>query len=279
MAAQEVKALEDLNSSTYRDDLSGRHLVPWELRVLAVRLQGIGFSDPRKGVMGYYDLAREARIEMSKLSAEEGSEEKEKLERKLGDLGIRVASALVEMEDLDGAAHHLSTLGSSSDPQLEFTKALLWLRVGDLDAAQRCVSGDVDNDAVISALSRMADGEYSDAVAQWTRLCERDSGNEMFAQNLAVCLLYSGRMQEVIVFSCLTRFDILLLTILQGRDVLEKLVDNGKSFHALTFNLSTIYELCADRSQNLKLKLAEQVASLPHDGGLGWEKTNLDFKL
>jgi len=198
LAAQEIKVLEDLNSSTYQDDVAGKHLVPWELRVLAVRLQGMGFNDPRKGVMGYYDLAREARIEISRLSGkEERLEEKAAWVAKLADLGIRVASALVEMEDLDGAAHHLSTLEKSSDTQLELSKALLWLRVGDLDAAKRCVSGDVDNDAVISALSCMADGQYGEAVEMWSRLCARDSGNEIFAQNLAVCLLYSGRMQEV----------------------------------------------------------------------------------
>ncbi|KAG5922877.1 hypothetical protein E4U42_005176, partial [Claviceps africana] len=49
LAAQEVKALEDLsNPRLYVDDETGRHLVPWHLRVLNVRLQALGFGDPRR---------------------------------------------------------------------------------------------------------------------------------------------------------------------------------------------------------------------------------------
>ncbi|KAI9730318.1 MAG: hypothetical protein M1818_008221 [Claussenomyces sp. TS43310] len=197
-AAQEVKALEDLNSSTYRDDVLGSHLVPWELRVLTVRLQGIGFNDPRRCVMGYYDLAREARLEISKVKGTPSSDEEKMIwESRLEDLGIRVASALVEMEDLDGAAYHLSTLQPSDDPKLRLAIALLWLQIGDLTAARGCASGDADIDGVVSALSNMADGKYNEAVQQWRALCDGGSGNEMYAQNLAVCLVYSGRMDEV----------------------------------------------------------------------------------
>ncbi len=69
LAAQEVKALEDLNSAFYLDDITGAHLVPWELRVLNVRLQAMGFGDPRRAVMSYYDLAREARSQIAAAAA------------------------------------------------------------------------------------------------------------------------------------------------------------------------------------------------------------------
>ena len=59
---------------------------------------------------------------------------------------------------------------------------------------------------------------------------------------------------------------------------MEMLVGDGKSFHALTFNLSTIYELCTDNSRQLKLNLAEKVAAM-QESESGWEKSNLDFKL
>ena len=61
--------------------------------------------------------------------------------------------------------------------------------------------------------------------------------------------------------------------------MLEDLLDTGKSFHALTFNLSTIYELCTDRSRMLKVQLVEKVAAMPDADRAGWEKTNADFKL
>lgn len=56
---------------------------------------------------------------------------------------------------------------------------------------------------------------------------------------------------------------------------METLIEGGNAFHALTFNLSTIYELCTERSRVLKIGLAERVAQ----GQAGWEGGNGDFKL
>ncbi|KAG0649778.1 hypothetical protein D0Z07_3868 [Hyphodiscus hymeniophilus] len=271
LAAQEVKVLEDLNSHYYRDgDGIATHLVPWELRVLAVRLQGMGFNDARRGVMGYYDLAREARLNLTALKKQRkedgGFEEEIKLwESRLADLGIRVASALVEMEDLEGATRHLQTLKPVTG-DLQLQKALLWLCVGDVDAARSCI-GDEDENVrnVVQGLAFMADGNYSDAVKVFEALVTSGSGDEdvaMYKQNLGVCLLYCGKMDE-------------------ARTILSSLVDDSHSFHALTFNLSTIYELCTERSRALKIGLAEQVAQIRHSGQgmVGWEKVNGDFKL
>jgi hypothetical protein len=59
------------------------------------------------------------------------------------------------------------------------------------------------------------------------------------------------------------------------------MIEEGHSNHALTFNLSTIYELCTERSRSLKINLAEQVAVIQEGMGVkvGWEKVNGDFKL
>ncbi|KAK0104890.1 hypothetical protein ONS95_005155 [Cadophora gregata] len=342
LAAQEVKALEDLNSAYYRDENDGSHLVPWELRVLAVRLQGMGFNDARRGVVGYYDLAREARLVQSSLKKSrremkakslnssaniEGAESDESQgdgevdqkigevdreiqlwENRLAELGIRVASALIEMEDLEGATRFLASLtppqstsspSSSSSSHLAIQKALLWLCIGDVEAARSCVIGAAsgsENDQgristwqkVILALANMADSEFERAVEGWRALIEGDGEVEggddgvererererekaMWRQNLGVCYLYLGRMDE-------------------ARTLLESLISTSHSFHALTFNLSTIYELCTERSRALKIGLAEKVAAMYQDGGdergggreggsVGWEKVNGDFKL
>jgi trafficking protein particle complex subunit 12 len=55
-------------------------------------------------------------------------------------------------------------------------------------------------------------------------------------------------------------------------------VEGGYSSHTLLFNLATMYELCTERNRNLKLKLAEKVASM-EPSNRGWEKSNADFKL
>jgi hypothetical protein len=61
LAAQVSKCLGDLSSSFYRHSVSGAHVVLWELRVLAVRLQALGFGDWRRGVMGCHEEAEGAR--------------------------------------------------------------------------------------------------------------------------------------------------------------------------------------------------------------------------
>ncbi|XMA10927.1 hypothetical protein WAI453_003718 [Rhynchosporium graminicola] len=316
LAAQEVKALEDLNSAYYRDEATGKHLVAWDLRVLAVRLQGMGFNDARRGVVGYYDLAREARLTLTALKRSKSAEKQkgeeegrvEELEKeiqlwthRLAELGIRVASALIEMDDLEGATRFLSTLKPSSNSDSESTypgsrlsiqRALLWLCVGDVDAARACVgeasgigSGEGNEREVIIALAAMADSEFSQAVGLWRTLIDSsdddDGEKAMWRQNLGVCYLYLGRMDE-------------------ARTILESLISTSHSFHALTFNLSTIYELCTERSRALKIGLAEKVAGMQNEmlgegtmdgvgegmgiggsgvGKGGWEKVNGDFKL
>ena len=258
LAAQEVKALEDLNSAFYLDELTGQHLVPWELRVLNVRLQAIGFGDPRRAVMSYYDLARDARAHLVTATAQHDNSARELWKERLAEIGIKIAGALIEMDDLSGAAHHLATLKDRQDGKLGMAKALLWLHLGDVEAARRSVKADENGIQVVAALCDMAEGSYGSALARWQELKETSS-DEMVGVNMAVCLLYVGRLHE-------------------GKALLETLVDAGYSSHTLLFNLTTMYELCTDRSKALKLGLAEKVASMD-ESPRGWEKLNADFKL
>ncbi|KAK7734106.1 Obg-like ATPase [Diaporthe eres] len=259
IAAQEVRALEDVNSAIYMDEISGTHLVPWDLRVLIVRLQAMGFGDPRRAIMSYYDLTREARAEIATALNNHDNSASEVWKDRLVDLGMKVAGAMVEMDDLAGAAHHLTGLKSRPDGKLNMAKALLWLHLGNTDAARLCVKEGESGDRTVSALCGMADGEYETALSTWKELRDEMGDDEMIAVNLAVCLLYTGRMEE-------------------GREILESLVDSGFSSHTLLFNLATIFELCTDRSRSLKTKLVERVAAMDPSTS-GWERANGDFKL
>lgn len=197
VAAQEVRALEDVNSAFYADDASGAHLVPWDLRVLVVRLQAMGFGDPRRAVMSYYDLAREARVGVAGALAGHDNSASEVWKDRLVELGLKVAGALVEMDDLAGARDHLAGLRGRPGGKLSMAKALLWLHLGDTAAARRCVPAGDSGERVIAALCAVADGEYEAALALWEELNEEIEGDEMVAVNLAVCLLYTGKMEEV----------------------------------------------------------------------------------
>ncbi|KAL7792103.1 hypothetical protein V8C37DRAFT_380768 [Trichoderma ceciliae] len=263
IAAQEAKALEDLSDARrYIDDNTNEHLVPWELRVLHVRLQALGFGDPRRAVMSYHDLAREARDHIRKASLSHDNSARELWKSRLHELGIKVAGALIEMDDLSGAAHHLSSLRDRDDGKLALSKALLWLHLGDTRNARSCAgqcledAGNVEK--IILALCDMADSNYETALQKWQEF-DSSIADEMVGVNQAVCLIYIGRIQE-------------------GRTVLEKLVDSGLSSHTLLFNLSTTYELCSERNRILKARLTDKVANM-EESPFGWEKTNADFKL
>lgn len=218
IAAQESKALEDLNSAFYYVDLNPdspksetqpenvpgpfpRHIVPWPLRVLAVRLQSIGFGDPRRSIGGLYEIGLEARREIMKRETEDKA--REIWRERLADLGIRSVNALIEMDDLEAAKRSLETLQTSApeNGMMKLRIALLFLRVGDVDAAAQVFgdSRESKEGALLQPLLSMADGRYNDAVTEWRALQEdrQRTDDALVAQNLAVCLLYTGRLDEV----------------------------------------------------------------------------------
>ncbi|KAF2445303.1 hypothetical protein P171DRAFT_388192 [Karstenula rhodostoma CBS 690.94] len=271
LAAQEARVFGDLNSSFYyRDegDAGARgHLVPWELRLLVVRLAALGYGEWRKGVMGYYELARECR---EAFAHAEDTAEKEVWRVRLRDCGVRVANVLVEMGDLEGAGRHLAGLHADGDEaqDVRLMETLVWLRLGDIAAARRCLASASASssestailDGTLDALIHLADGSYAAAVSAFSTLHTTFPSDAMVAQNLAVCLLYTGRIAE-------------------ARTLLQDLVGESQPFHSLVFNLSTIYELCTERNRDSKMGLAGKMAARKGDGSVGWEMSNADFKL
>ncbi|KAJ5341361.1 hypothetical protein N7541_010485 [Penicillium brevicompactum] len=283
LAAQESKALEDLSSAFYYIDLgptpadSGNHpehqhtnahephhIVPWPLRVLAVRLQSIGFGDARRAIGGLYEIGLEVRREIMRNGISDS--ERDLWKQRLADLGVRSVNALIEMGDFDAARRSLGNL-QVPGAETELTKlrtALLLLRVGDLDAAGQ-VFGEADETkeaTLLKPLISMSDGRYSDAVAEWRVLGEDRTRTDgaLVAQNLAVCLLYTGQLEE-------------------ARQVLEAQVSANLSFGSLIFNLSTLYELCSDSAGHLKGQLADTISKQPITGQTNLDRPNSDLKL
>ncbi|KAF2791225.1 hypothetical protein K505DRAFT_376960 [Melanomma pulvis-pyrius CBS 109.77] len=271
LAAQESKVLGDLTSAFYLHPLTHAHLVPWDLRLLVVRLAALGYGDWRKGIMGYYELARECRGNVA--SPTSSPSEKDLWRTRLRDTGIRVANVLVEMGELEGAGRHLGTLSTAPSPtctpearQVLIMESLVWLRVGDVRAARRClrcasaISSHELIDGTLTALLHVANAEYSHAVSAFQALHGQFPSDAMITQNLAVSLLYTGRISE-------------------ARRLLAELVDQSPPFHSVVFNLSTIYELCTERNRDKKLELADKLAKRKGDGTVGWELGSADFKL
>ena len=217
-----------------------------------MRLQGVGYGDGRRGIGGYYDLAREARAEVKKAGGD--TEEMETWRERLKQLGLCVANALIELGDTGAAIRHLESLRprDGKDEVLEGRLALLYTNVGNVDAARQCVS---DTGASMRPLLSMADGRYADAAEQWKALPSSD----LVTQNLAICLFYTGKVYETL-------------------ELLDRLIEKGRTFHALTFNLATVYELCSEKGGRRKEDLVGRVCKSIEERG-GGQRGMIDFKL
>lgn len=278
-AAQEAKALEDLSSGYYYVGLSQdeaaaesetdrplpQHIMPFSLRLQGLKLQSIGFSDPRRGVASLYDLALECR---EHIVAPTTSEDLRRLwEQRLEEVGTKVVNALVEMGDLDCARRTLDTMkpaGTQPSSTWMIRKAMLCLRIGLLSEVQGLIDmpglGRSETLALQSLIA-IADDRLDDAVSKLMAI-PPDVDKELSAvarQNAAVALLYNGNIQR-------------------AKELMETLIDEHESFSTLTINLATIYDLTSDRSKELKLGLASKVAA-DRQAKHAHSFTNADFKL
>jgi trafficking protein particle complex subunit 12 len=276
VAAQESKALEDLNSEFYyithpikateqsksqTVPCPADHILPFQLRLQASRLQAIGFSDPRRGVSALYDLALECREHLAwpRIS----SNERKLLARRLIELGVRVVNALIDINDLECAKRTLRDLGPTNDVECKVRLGLLLVKVGDISAAKDLLKGSPETLDMLGPLLATAEGRFDDAVRDWENLSSRNHENHLKSivqQNLAVNYLYAGRLDD-------------------ARRLMEDAIDNGEGYGTLTFNLATIYELSSEKSRDLKMRLADRVASQKGTRLRSHGKMNADFKL
>ena len=239
-------------------------LIPWELRLLLVRLQSIVATDGgRRGVMSLYALAAEVRLRINEAKNAGNTNELSTWSDRLPDLGLRVADTLVEMGELETATRHLDSLADVDADESAYRKALLRLRVGDATGARRCMDAiqDAKVQMSLAALLKAADGDFATAVDEWQSLVEQHPDHVLFASNLAVGLLYTGKISR-------------------AREVFEELAHQLPAFPGMLFNTATVYELCTERAVERKVEFARSIAAkapVPDSGG--WERANFDFKL
>ncbi|KAK3683124.1 hypothetical protein LTR37_020537 [Vermiconidia calcicola] len=239
-------------------------LIPWELRILLVRLQSIAAADGgRRGIMALYALSAEVRAHIHE-AQEAGNEHEVSLwSDRLRDLGLRVADTFVEMGELETATRHLDSLVDPDIDELVYRKALLRLRIGDVAGARRCVERiqNAQRRDDLDTLLEAANGHMSKAAEEWQIRTNEHAEDALSATNLAVGLLYTGK-------------------IAQARRVFEELSQRSPAFPGLLFNLGTVYELCTEHALERKNELAQTIAAkAPSSTSGGWERANFDFKL
>jgi thioredoxin-like negative regulator of GroEL len=286
LAAKEAKPLSDLlarESSTYTRPYREIFLsqVPWSLRLLLLKLQGLGADVHRRTIMGLYALSTECRTLAAKAKAEKDDTSFATWKYRLHDLGLRVAGELIEMGELETARRHLDTLSSSdTDNHAEevtktrIRKTLLLLRLGDTQAAEKCLASsssaqtDTDLDIqtqVLKALTSLCSSDFSTALSTLQSLAASHPHNPLVTHNLAIAHLYTNN-------------------VVVGSEMLEALITQDEVvFPTLLFNLCTMHELRTEKARDRKLDLVDVVAGLGDQRVEtrvgGFEKGMAEFKL
>ncbi len=177
--------------------------------------------------MALYVLAGEARAHLKQALTDEDVSGHDLWSERLRDLGLRVADALVEMGELETAERHLDSLTGLDLDDVTYQKAMLRIQVGDISGAEHYLdkleSG--NKKATLEILLKIADGQ--EATSSWQDL-KRHPDDGIMANNLAVSSLYAGN-------------------IMDARRILEQTLSRSPASAAISFNISTIYELCSER--------------------------------
>ena len=264
VAAQEASPLLDLLSRNLPEVQHIVPVIPWDLRLLLVRLQPVGAGDGgRRGIMALYSLGNEVRANLQQARDNSDQRAVDLWSQRLRSLGLRVCDALVEMGELETATRHLDSLMNVDADELAYRRALMRMTVGDVTGARRSAH-ELTNEArkkAFQALLRIADGDFPESLESWQLLMKDDPSHELFAQNAAVSLIYTGHVNAV-------------------RDALEDISNKFPLFPGLLFNLATVYELCTDNAKEPKMGVAVKAANkTPGPQSGGWERANFEFKL
>ncbi|CAD0114497.1 unnamed protein product [Aureobasidium uvarum] len=287
LAAKEAKPLSDLlarESSTYTRPYREVFLsqVPWSLRLLLLKLQVLGTADlHRRAIMGLYALSSECRTLAQKARVEKDDAAFNVWRDRLSDLGLRVASELIDMGELETARRHLATLSSQptrpdEDNKMCIRKTLLLLKIGDTQAAKKCLASysstpsNTDQNIeiqkhVLEALTHLSASDFPTAVSSLQSLADKYPSDPLITHNLAIAYLYTNN-------------------VVLASETLEALITEDEVlFPTLLFNLSTVYELRTERARERKLELVDKVAEIGVSGGRlqvgGFERGMGEFKL
>ena len=248
----------------------GKNVIPWDLRVLIMRLSERGSVVP-----GLYALGREARAEIKQAGkGDVGREEGVILwKQRLRDLGVAVAEALMEEGDLVGGVGVLQGLmrrprksggeegGGGGDTEVKRMLVLGYCRMGDVGAARRVWEEGARELVGLEPVIRICEGDFEGAAGQM--VLREDERGEV-RNNLAVTHFYRGDIGEAVR---------LLEGMVDGEGK-----DGGEPSRESVFNLATCYELTGEngvreRKEQMVRRVGEKGGGAL--GGLG----RADFKL
>ncbi|KAL4705456.1 hypothetical protein ACJJTC_007028 [Scirpophaga incertulas] len=250
-------------------------LVPFSLRLLVAELPG-HVGKPEEALERLVALQHVISQMLSNLNegkTEDGSgnitSEQDKMEstRLWTGRETRVQHSIVNcaiaMKDFRLASHVLGRMtspGAGGKRAQYSAMGRLWLAAGHIRAATRmfklaseerslgCPTPDV-REYVDCGLLDISYGKYQEAYNNFVKAADQEPTNIMVANNIAVCLLYMGRLKEAI-------------------GVLQKAINSAPERalnESLLVNLCTLYELESSKTNEKKLNLLRMLCKYKSD--------------
>ncbi|KAH7047176.1 hypothetical protein BKA57DRAFT_395382 [Linnemannia elongata] len=266
MAQAELDQLGDLHGPQYRYENyapdSRGCMVPFEMLVLRARLQGY-LGDTYEAIDQLYDL-----IMRSKKVLNDDLLGIKQWQDIAGQLHLMVLNYLVELKDYPAATKHARDLSKKYPLDVNFQSGLgrLYLQLGDLVRAEE-VFKEVETMVkshrseaeqahfrlqltMNQALLAVTQGQWLSAKAAFEEVLAQEPENLAATNNLAVCELYAGQLNEAI-----PRVEKLMFAYPTSAGTSEPLV----------FNMATLYELRTEGSFRKKQQVMVEVSKWAGD--------------
>ncbi|KAI7828760.1 hypothetical protein BC939DRAFT_394095 [Gamsiella multidivaricata] len=266
MAQAELEQLGDLRGPQFRDlqtkeqqrngTLKKGSMVPFELLVLKARLQGY-LGDIYEAIDQLYDLIMHCKKVWGIHSRDEQWQEI------TGQLHLMVLNYLVELKDYSTATKHGRDLARKYAQDVNFHSGLgrLYLQLGDIERAEEVFKQVEDMEQgqqqhfklqliMNRALLAVTQGQWQAAKSAFEEVLAQEPENLAATNNLAVCELYAGQLNESI-----PRLERLMFAYPTSAGTSEPLV----------FNMATLYELRTEGSQRKKQQMMVEVSKWAGD--------------
>ncbi|KAI8598015.1 hypothetical protein EDD21DRAFT_309984 [Dissophora ornata] len=267
MAQAELDQLGDLRGLQYRYENYPAEMgciVPFELFVLKARLQG-HLGDIYEAIDQLYDLIMRCKKVHDLCRSWQDL---------TGQLHLMVLNYLVELKDFPSATRHGRELAKKYPHDINFNSGLgrLYLQLGDLERAEevfKCVEDMVKGHQTQSegnqaqaqthfklqltmnrALLAVTQGQWLAAKSAFEEVLVQEPENLAATNNLVVCELYAGQLNEAI-----PRLERLMFAYPTSAGTSEPLV----------FNMATLYELRTEGSLQKKQQMMVEVSKWAGD--------------
>ncbi|GAA6011784.1 hypothetical protein JCM10207_004243 [Rhodosporidiobolus poonsookiae] len=219
--------------------------VPFDLHILAAALPGLQ-GHKQRSVETLAALLKSAKEE---LWAAKAPEEEELWRGRAEQVGRMLTDLLLEIKANSTTASLLSS--ATPSPSLHLSLTRLAFSSGNVGALSQLVADPAPSARSAAVLELVAQGKWEDAEGELTKVLEEEPDNVEATNNLAVVLLYRGKVNEAI-------------TILTG--LFSSHPSHAHNNETILFNLATLFELRTEQAGAQKVRMLRSAAEFGAQG-------------